>query len=318
MKVVVIGAGALGSVIAGHLARAGEDVTLIARGDRAAYLMEQGITITGLADLNVGCRVITDPSDIERADVLIVAVKTYDTATALEGVRHLEVPMVFSVQNGVQKDQQLAETFGYQNTLGAAAFTSAEVTPEGPVRFTLNQGSYVGELPEGASQRVQRLTEAPAAAGIQAEASANIQSIEWSKFAAWIGGMASSVLTRLETYKFLSDSDSTVVCARLIRETGALAAKHEISLEDPPPILVKTICRVSEEGAVENIGAWGAMMEAQAPTQRMSTLQDLERGRRLEVEETLGYVVTRAREECIAVPTVETCYRLINGINRSL
>ena len=59
-------------------------------------------------------------------------------------------------------------------------------------------------------------------------------------------------------------------------------------------------------------------MEAQAPTHRMSTLQDLERGRRLEIEETLGYVVTRAREENIAVPTVETCYRLINGINRCL
>ena len=318
MEFVILGAGALGSVIAGHLARTGEDVSLISRGARARYLREQGITVTGLAEFTVECRVITDPRDIQQADVLIVAVKTYDTASALESVRHLEVPVVLSLQNGVLKDDQLAETFGYQNTLGAAAFTSAELTAEGPVQFTFSQGFHVGELPEGSSERVQRLAEVLLAAGIQAEVSPHIRTTEWSKFAAWVGCIASSVLTRLATHKFLSDSDGAIVCSRLIRETGSLAVKQGISLEDKPPFLVKTICSVSEEESVEKTREMGAIFKAQAPTHRMSTLQDLERGRRLEVEETLGYVVTRAREEGIAVPTVETCYRLINGINGSL
>ena len=305
-------------MFAGHLARAGEDVSLIARGARARYLNEQGITVTGLADFNVDWRVITEPRDIQQADVLIVAVKTYDTASALESVRHLEVPVVLSLQNGVPKDIQLADAFGYQNTLGAAAFTGAEMTAEGPVHLTVNQGLYVGELPEGTSKRVQRLVEVLVAAGIAAEVSPHIQTTEWSKFAAWVGWMALSVLTRLATYQFLSDPDSAVVCSRLIRETGSLAVKQGIALEDTPPILVETICRVSDEEAVEKIREMGARMEAQAPNHRMSTLQDLERGGRLEVEETLGYVVAKATEEDITVPTVETCYRLINGINRSL
>ena len=318
MKFVILGAGALGSVFAGHLARAGEDVSLISRGARARYLGEQGITVTGLADFNVKCRVITEPRDIQQADVLIVAVKTYDTASALESVRHLEVPVVLSLQNGVLKDIQLAETFGSQNTLGAAAFTSAEVTAQGPVHFTVNQGLYVGELPKGSSERVQRLVEVLVAAGIQAEALAHIQTTEWSKFAVWVGGMASSVLTRLATHKFFSDSDIAIVCSRLIRETGSLAVKQGIPLEDRPPFPVKTICSVSDEESVEKIREMGAIFEAQAPTHRMSTLQDLERGGRLEVEETLGYVIAKAAEEDINVPTVDTCYRLINGINRSL
>ena len=317
MKFVIIGAGALGSVFAGHLARAGEDVSLIARGARARYLNEQGITVTGLADFNVDCRVITEPRDIQQADVLIVAVKTYDTASALESVRHLEVPVVLSLQNGVLKDIQLADTFGYQNTLGAAVFTSAEMTAEGPVSFTVNQ-LYVGELPEGTSKRVQRLVEVLVAAGIAAEELPHIQTTEWCKFAGWVGAMAASVLTRLATHKFFSDSDSAMVCSRLIRETGSLALKLGISLEDKPPFLVKTICSVSEEESVEKIREMGALFEAQMPTHRMSTLQDLERGGRLEVEETLGYVVAKAAEEDITVPTVDTCYRLINAINRSL
>jgi ketopantoate reductase PanE/ApbA-like protein len=61
MRFVVLGAGALGSIIAGHLARAGEDVMLVARGDRARYVQQHGITVTGVADFTSTCPVITDP-----------------------------------------------------------------------------------------------------------------------------------------------------------------------------------------------------------------------------------------------------------------
>ena len=110
MKIVILGAGALGSIIAGHLARAGEEVTIIARGDRAAYLQQHGITLTGLADFTVPAAVATQPQMVREADVLVVAVKTYDTEPALESVSHLKVGSVLSIQNGVLKDEQLAHT----------------------------------------------------------------------------------------------------------------------------------------------------------------------------------------------------------------
>lgn len=316
MRFVVLGAGALGSIIAGHLARAGEDVVVVARGDRASYLRQHGITITGLADFTIACPVITDPMELRGADVLIVAVKTYDTAAALASLRHLDVATVLSVQNGVLKNEQLAKAFGAEKTVGAAAFFSGEALPEGPVRFTLNQGFYVGELPEGTSQRVQQLVSALAHAGVQAEAAAHIQSIEWSKFATWVGGTALSVLTRLETYKFLSDPDAALVCTRLMRETAGLATQQGIALEDLPTFPIKTVSSVTEVEAVVKSREVGAIMQARAPTHRFSSLQDLERGLRLEVEETLGYVVANAATAGLAVPTVDTCYRLISGINR--
>ena len=316
MKIVVLGAGALGSVLAGHLVQAGEDVQLVARGERAKYLKEHGITITGLVDFTTPCAVVTDPKDVSEADVLIVTVKTYDMESALASVSHLAVSSALSVQNGVVKNEQLAKVFGEGKTLGAAALFSAEVMPEGPVRFTLNQCFYVGELPQGISERVKHLVTVLDRSGIHAEAALQIQTIEWSKFVGWVGLMALSVLTRLETYKFLSEAGIAAICVRMMRETAALADKVNIPLEDGPPLPVKTVVSVSEQKAIERLREVGAMMKSRAPTHRVSTLQDLERGRGLEVEETLGYVVTKAGEQGVPVPTVETCYRLISGINR--
>ena len=181
MKIVILGAGALGTVLGAHVARAGEDVTLIARGKRAAYLKEHGATITGLADFTVPVNVITDPSQVHSADVLIVTVKTYDMASALASVKHLDVGCVLSIQNGVLKNEQLAHTFGWAKVLGAMVFTGAEVLPTGIVRFTLNQGVYLGELPAGTSARVQTLAATLEHGGIVVQVTPSIQSWEWSK-----------------------------------------------------------------------------------------------------------------------------------------
>jgi 2-dehydropantoate 2-reductase len=316
MMFVVLGAGALGSIIAGHLARAGEEVTLVARGNRAKLLREKGITITGLVDFTGPCTVVEDPNEVSEADVLIVTVKTYDMASALAGIRHLDVSSALSVQNGVLKNEQLAQVFGKEKVLGAAAMFSGELLPEGPVRFTLNRCFSIGELPEGTSQRVQDIVGALENAGIHAEAAPQIQTIEWSKFISWIGFMALAVLTRVETHKFLSDADTAAVAVRMMREAAALAEALGIPLEDRPPIPVKAIASIAEQEAVGKLREVGVLMGGSAPTHRVSTLQDLERGRRLEVEETLGYVVKKAGEEGVAVQTIETCYRLVSGINR--
>ena len=283
MRFVILGAGALGSIIAGHLARAGEDVTVVARGDRAGYVRQHGITLTGRVDFTIACPVITDPVALRGADVLIVAVKTYDMAAALAPLRHLQVATVLSVQNGVLKNAQLAEAFGAEKTVGAATFLSGEVLPDDLVRCTANQVLYVGEIPAGTSARVQQLVEALARAGLQAEATAHIQTIEWSKFVAWIGSMTVAVLTRLETYKFFSDPDTALVCTRLMRETARLAAQWGIALVDMPAFPVHTISSGTEEEGVETLRERGAQMQARASMQRMSSLQDLERGRQIEV-----------------------------------
>jgi 2-dehydropantoate 2-reductase len=319
MKIVILGAGALGSLIGAHLARAGEEVTLIARGERAKFLREHGITVTGQADFTVPVDIATHPNKVQETDVLLVAVKTYDMEEALESVSHLKVGSVLSVQNGVLKNEQLARYFGWEKTLGAATMLGGQVMQAGEVRLTFNGVLYLGELPEGTSERVQALANALAHAGIQVEFSPQIQTIEWSKYVFFMSLMAPAALTRLETPKILKDPDLAYLVVMVARETAQLSAKHGIPLVDLGNIRAKTLSSAPIEEAAAGLRHIGESMESQgAAAHKISTLQDLERGRRLEVEETLGYAVQKGAELDVRLPTVETCYRLLTGVNRYL
>jgi 2-dehydropantoate 2-reductase len=319
MKIVILGAGALGSLFGAHLARAGEDVTLIARAARAQSLQEHGVTITGLTDMTVLVPVTARPQELRQADVLLVTVKTYDMELALESVAHMHVGSVLSVQNGLVKDEQLARYFGWDKTLGAAAHISAEVLPTGAVRFTANEWFSIGELPAGLSARVEAVVAALAGAGICAEASAQIASVEWTKYVINISWMALSALSRLETYRIFKHPDLAWLAAQLTREAAQIPAKLEIPLLDKGVFAAKTLSEVPFETAVANFRQVGEGMEAQGATaHKVSILQDLERGRRLEYEAMFGYAVRKAADLGMSLPTVEICYRLIKGVAESM
>jgi 2-dehydropantoate 2-reductase len=318
MNIVILGAGALGTVLGAHLARAGEDVTLIARGHRAAFLQEHGATITGLVDFTVPVRVVTDPQQVHNADVLMVTVKTYDMVSALHSVKHLEIGSVFSIQNGVLKDEQLAQTFGWEKVLGAMAFTGAEVLPTGTVRFTLNQGMYLGELPVGTSARVQTLGDTLERVGIVAHVTPSIQALEWSKYVSWACSMAPAVLTRLETYKLFQDAQIASIVAAILQEMTQLATARAIVLADLPFFPTQTLSALSVDAMVTQLRQIGDRWASLMPHNKMSILQDVERGKRLEVEETLGYAVQQGAALGIPMPTMDVCYNLIAGINHYL
>jgi 2-dehydropantoate 2-reductase len=315
---VVLGAGALGSIISAYLARAGEAVTLVARGPRAAFLQEHGVTVTGLEDFTVPVTVTTRPHELRAADVLIVTVKTYDTEAALASLSHLDVGSAFSLQNGVLKNEQLLHYFGREKTLGASPLFSAAVTPAGAVDFTYHGGIVLGEFSGVRSTRVQSVAALLERGGMRPVIAPQIQSVEWSKYVSFVGWMAVAALTRLETHKFLTDPDLAALVAQLIRETAQLAAHQGIPLEDHEPFLSKTLSSVPFAAAVEQLRHLGVRLAAQSSAHKVSTLQDLERGRRLEVEEILGYAARQGEAFSIPLPAVETCYRLLAGVNRSL
>src|SRR5882672_5361603 len=127
MNFVIVGAGALGSIYAAYLPRAGHEVSLIARGERAAALAKHGIGIVGEESFTARCNIVTQSETLREADVVIVAIKTYDTAQALSSLRGLKVKSAISVQNGVLKNQQLGDVFGPQTVLGAISMLGGDV-----------------------------------------------------------------------------------------------------------------------------------------------------------------------------------------------
>jgi 2-dehydropantoate 2-reductase len=318
MKVVVVGVGALGTIVAAHLSRAGHDVTALARGRRAALIEQDGLTVRGLADLNVACAVLDDPAEIPDAELLIITVKTYDNEQALATIPQRKFGCVFSVANGVLKNAQLAERFGKDVVLGCMANTSGELLDNGEVRFTRNVCLHLGELAGGLSTRATAIAQAIDASGITTKPEQDISVIEWSKFVGWTALFALSVTTRFTTGSLLSEPNCAWLAAGMINEMAEIAKGNGIRITDQSPVPVASVAAAPRERGQEILMELGNEWLRTAPNHRMSSLQDLERGKPLEVEGTLGFAVTESHRLGISGPNLATFYTLVAGINSAL
>lgn len=315
MQFTIVGAGALGTILGAHLVQAGHDVTVLARGARAADVAARGLRVTGLATFAPRCRVLTDPADVGSAGVLVYAVKTYHMEDALAGLANAAPEAVLSLANGVMKNEQLARVHGAGCVLGCMANFSGELEADGTVTFTRNVRLALGPLPGYAGPDPAPLVAAIHGSGIVSELVTDVESVEWSKFTGWVALFALSLIARAPTGVFLGNPHFARVCADIVRETAGLAAARGIALLDQSPMPVATVAGAPLETAVRTLMETGAAFEASAPGHRMSSLQDLEAGRRLEVEETLGHAVREAENLGLSAPTLALAYRIAAGLD---
>jgi len=311
MRFAILGAGALGSILGAHLSRAGHEVVMIARGERARTLQRQGLVLNGLSDIKARCPVIDDPKKLLDTDTLIIATKAIDTQQAIDTLKHVNLENAFSVQNGVMKNELLARAFGFSRVLGAMADFSGELLANGEVKFTRNVCLHLGEEKGGMSPRAESLAAAIDAAGVRCVAAPNIRTREWSKYAGWIASFPLAVLTRQITWKFMMDERSAMVIVRIVREAAALAKALDIELLDMPPLPVPSIVHGSDAEAIAIVQEIGKKFLDTSPEHRMSAQQDVLRGSRLEYEETLGFALSKAREAGVPMPTLDACYRIV-------
>lgn len=314
----IVGAGALGSILAAHLIRNGRSVALLARGRRAQQLREQGLRIKGLSEIAMPVEVITDPAQLRDTGTLIIATKTPGSEQTMASLRHVQVDRAVSIQNGVMKDELLSQTYGRERTLGALADTSGELLASGEVLFTRNVNLFVGELDGAMSDSARGIVKAIDDAGVRATLVPDIVSREWSKFVGWVGFVSLSLTTRVATWKFLSDPDAALLIARLTRELGSLARALGITLTEDRAILpLGVVMNGTEAEALAAVQNVGADYQTKAPEHRMSSLQDLLAGRPLEIHETLGYALRKAKEMNLSTPLLESFYSLVSGIDRT-
>jgi len=302
MRILVVGGGGLGAVVAGYLARSGNDVTLLVKPAQAAAFPSQAVQVTGIGEFTAPLRVASATADLGAFDSLIVCVKGRDSAAALEPLRGLEVESVLSLQNGVKKDDTLAEIFGRERVLGALAFVSGELQRPGLVLHTAAQGLYVGELDGGTSDRAEQLAAAIRDSGIPSASVRDIRKREWDKLTlylclALVGGM-----TGFDTLSVLSSPSLLRVCIRLAVETAAVAAAEGVELD------------VTQERYAETLEQWARPIREKRMKHYMSLVQDLMAGRPTELEAIAGDVIDRARRHHVPVPAIEVCTDVVRGI----
>jgi 2-dehydropantoate 2-reductase len=314
---VILGAGAMGSIFGAHLARAGHSVVMLVREGRARQINADGVRLSGLDNLSIRVPATSDATQLSRAGVLIVAMKTLGTAAALAPLRHVQFDAVISLQNGAFKNDRLIDAFGRDGVLGALTDSSGELRPDGSVLFTRNVLTVIGELDGGMSRRAESIAGMIDAAGIRTCAVPDITTREWSKFCGWAGYMTMAVATRAPSWKFVADPDGALLIARVVREVGALAAARGIALSDESILPIASMCRGSEAEAAAAVMHRNKDMQATAPLHRISSLQDFDAGRELELEETIAVALQQGRDHAIPMPALDSLYHLCRNVARN-
>ena len=301
----------MGGYFGAKLARAGQDVTFIARGAHLEAIRQRGLEVQSakLGDFTVRAGAESDTSKIGPVDVAIVAVKAYDNPTALPLLTPLIGPdtVVLTLQNGVDSVDDVAAVVGAGRVLGGTTYVATAL--EGPglivqtgVHRSIIFGEVFGVSPEASAKagdtsritpRVQTIADVMAAADIHVTPVADARVPIWDKFVylvAFSGFTGASRLAIGHIWKYPHVQDLFYACSR---EIAAVAAAEGVTI------------------SANRFETLREYMQNLPPTTRSSLLIDLEQGKRIEVEALQGAAVRRAKKHGVPVPIVSTLYALL-------
>ncbi len=278
MRVAVIGAGGVGGYFGGRLAAAGTDVTFVARGAHRDAIEANGLRLeSGHGDVVVAARTVDAPSEIGPVDVVILAVKLWDTQAAAETIAPLlhDDTAVISLQNGVSKDDVLRETVGKEHVVGGMAYIAAVIDRPGVIRHTgAMQRLVVGEYGGRKTDRVDAFVAACHAAGIDTVLSDDIERAMWEKFVFLVGLSGATSVIRQPIGIIRADAHARTLLHELLRETVDVGRAHGVGLD--PTFADDRL----------------AFIDTLSPATTSSMHGDLERGKRLELPWLQGTVVS--------------------------
>jgi 2-dehydropantoate 2-reductase len=288
MRIAVVGSGGVGGYFGGRLAEAGADVTFLARGAHLEAMRARGLRIASpKGDAHLP-RVQTagDTREIGPVDVVLFAVKLYDTDTALAALSPLigADTVVVPLQNGVDSVAMVSDAVGRAHTGGGTCYVSAVIAEPGVIRHTAMDHLIFGELDGSRSPRLQALQRACAAASFRSTLSADVTVDIWTKFVRLSVMSGMTTVTRSPLGVICADPELFAMLKAAVAE--ALAVAHAKGVAVPPA----TVDEVAK--------AYAAL----PPQTKSSMLEDLERGRRLELPWLSGAVVRIGGEVGVATP----------------
>lgn len=293
MRVAVMGAGGVGGFYGAKLAEAGHDVVFIARGRHLAAIREHGLGIENLSDgrvSRVAVAATDDPATIGRADLILLAVKLWDMATAVDLVAPLadEETALLSLQNGVIKDLVLKARFGDRAVLGGVGYVATAIVRPGVIGQTGSlQKITLGEYDGSDSERLQTLVDSFASTGIDAQASSDIERTLWEKYVFLVGLSATTALTRLPIGRVRDTPETRGLLHKVIEEAVAVGRARGVALP--------------EDYAQDRM----RFVDTLPYAMKASMLHDLEAGKPLEVRWLSGGIVELGRDVGIATPANE-------------
>lgn len=303
MRIAIMGAGAVGGYFGARLARAGQDVAMVARGAHLDAIRRDGLQVKSpaLGDIVARVTASAEPRDIGPVDLVIFAVKTYDNSSAIPLITPLVGPhtAVLTLQNGVDSADEIAAAVGASRVLGGTTYVATAVTAPGVITQTGTHRSIIfGEAfgdRQAISPRVAAIADVMRPADIQVTPVADARVPIWDKFvylapfAGFTGG------ARLPIGPIWQRPHVREMFYAAAREVAAIAAAEGVTI------------------SADRFETLAAYMDGIPPTTRSSLLIDLEAGRRIEVEALHGAALRRAAAHGLPTPVLATLYAVLTA-----
>ncbi|MCA8927926.1 MAG: 2-dehydropantoate 2-reductase [Alphaproteobacteria bacterium] len=314
MKVCIYGAGAIGGHIGGHLARGGAEVSLIARGPHLEAMRRNGLRVYGDGlDFTVPVAATANPADLGPQDYVFITLKSHQVDGVLEAMQPLLGPETavippttgipwwyFYGLEGPHRDRRLDRLdpdgrqwrlIGPERALGCAFWTAAEVVEPGVIHQDGLRAAYpIGEPDGSESPRLLRLVEAMTAGGLHAPIQTDIRGQIWTKMINSLCWNQAAFLTEAINGAFQTAPDAVAVVRCMMAEMEAVAAALGATI---PVAMEKRIA-----------------MTVNATDHTMSMLQDLQRGRPIEIDVLADSVAEMSAAAGVATPTVDALLAL--------
>ena len=313
MKVCIFGAGAIGGYLGVCLARSGADVSLVARGPHLEAIRAAGLRLQYDGEEHVAHLRCTDnATELGEQDYLIIGLKAHQIDEAVDAMMPLLGPStcIVTASNGIpywyfHGNERLSgahfrsidpggrqwDRLGPERAIGCVVFPAAEVVAPGVIRHEHGRKFPIGEPGGQKSPRVERLHEAMVAGGLDAPIRDDIRDEIWLKLCGNLCFNPISALTLATIDIIASDPGTRAICRAMMLEAKAIGDCLGLRL------------RVDVERRIDGAGALGP--------HKMSMLQDLERGRSMEVEPLVGVVQELGLYTGIPTPTTDVVLALI-------
>jgi 2-dehydropantoate 2-reductase len=297
MRVAVIGVGGVGGYFGGLLARAGHDVTFVARGPHLAAIQERGLRVESVNDVTftVKGQALEDTSKAGEQELVLFTVKMYHNAGAIEAARPMLGPdtVVLTLQNGIDNGEQLAQALGPEHVMIGSVYLEGRIKEPGVVTQGGPGAGAFGEMQPGITERGQRLYEVFRDAGWRMELHENMVGMLWKKFA-YLSGSAA----------ICASSNSTYGEMRAIPETRDIIKRAVAE--------ALAVGRARGAPIMEDSLEWAMNSLDKFPAQGLASLaKDFQEGRPVELEGLTGTVVRLGREAGVPTPINDTLHAVL-------
>jgi 2-dehydropantoate 2-reductase len=298
MKIAIMGTGGVGGYYGALLARAGQDVTFIARGEHLKAIRQNGLRIKSAnGDFTVYPAAATDqPADIGFADLVIFATKTYQTEDAARLIRPIigKDTVIVPLQNGIDAAERIGAIAGMAHMLAATTWIYAAVEAPGIIsHYGKHSRIAIGELDGSDTPRLKAVYEILKTSGAVIDLSHEIQKKLWTKFAFISVISAFGCLTRLPIGAYRDVPETRSMMAKAIAEVAAVAGSKGVELD---------------AGIVDTTLAF---LDSGSPEMKPSMQRDVEAGRVSELESMVGVITRLGRLRNVRTPIMDVAYAML-------